>query len=131
MSSNVETVKNMYAAFHRGDIAAILAHLTDDVQWGLGTPNAVPFSGNRHGHAGVTEFFQAIGGSENNCQVDIKEFLDAGDNVVTIGRYSAGVTATGKSFATSLVHVFTFRDGKVCRFIDQVDMVPMVAAHTA
>ena len=43
------TVQELYAAFGRGDIPAILAKLADDVVWESEGPAIVSFSGIRHG----------------------------------------------------------------------------------
>jgi ketosteroid isomerase-like protein len=61
----------------------------------------------------------------------ISEYISSGDNVVTVGRYSGLVTATGKRFDCALVHVFTIRDGKIARFLNFTDSAKMVDAYAA
>ena len=41
------------------------------------------------------------------------EFLEAGEKVVVLGRYSATSKGTGRSFEAPFAHVFTVRDGVI------------------
>jgi ketosteroid isomerase-like protein len=41
------------------------------------------------------------------------------------------VTATGKSFDSPVAHFFTFRGGKISRFVDVVDTAAMADAYRA
>ncbi|HTQ58338.1 MAG TPA: hypothetical protein VMI94_27940 [Bryobacteraceae bacterium] len=49
MSSPVEIVKQMYAAFSRGDIAEVMSHIADDVEWVAEGPAGMVFTGVRDG----------------------------------------------------------------------------------
>src|SRR5262245_66483393 len=66
-STNADTVAGMYEAFGRGDVAAILAALAEDVTWDVTeepwTPHAagVPWLAPRRGRAAVAEFFSIVG----------------------------------------------------------------------
>ncbi|MGO9382466.1 MAG: nuclear transport factor 2 family protein [Mycobacterium sp.] len=59
---NIEMARQMYEAFGRGDVPAILDRVTDDIDWSTDAaiPSA-PWYGPRHGKEGVVSFFQAIG----------------------------------------------------------------------
>ena len=59
---NIETARQMYQAFGRGDVQAILDLVTDDVDWSTDAAIAsAPWYGPRHGKDGVASFFEAIG----------------------------------------------------------------------
>lgn len=60
--SNVDTVKAMYEAFGRGDVAAILEHLDDNVTWDTQyeSPAAAPWLEPRKGKANIPAFFEAL-----------------------------------------------------------------------
>lgn len=59
--SPLETVRHIYAAFGRGDVAAILACRADDVEWEYGQPpNAAPWLQQRLGRAAVPGFFDVL-----------------------------------------------------------------------
>ena len=60
MSDLIETVKDAYAAFGRGDAATILSMLAPDVSWEVEGPAEISFAGIRKGPEAVKGFFQAI-----------------------------------------------------------------------
>src|SRR6476620_3783859 len=49
------------------------------------------------------------------------EFLDAGDEVVVLGRYRGTAKQTGKQLDVPFVHVWSLRDGKAWRFRQFLD----------
>ncbi len=60
MSDLIQTVKDAYSAFGRGDVATILSMLAPDVSWELEAPAEISFAGIRKGPEAVKGFFQAI-----------------------------------------------------------------------
>ena len=59
---NLQTASQMYEAFGRGDLQAILDRVTDDVDWSTDAAiMSAPWYGPRHGKDGVASFFEAIG----------------------------------------------------------------------
>ena len=95
---NTALIQKLYDDFARGDIQAILAALTDDVEWTLEGPSIIPFVGARKGPSEVLGFFQALGTTQTNMKLKTEKWVAQGDTVATLGRYSGTVTATGKSF---------------------------------
>lgn len=66
MTTALETVQLIYAAFGRGDIPAILAHLDDDVKWEAWAHNSaqaagVPWMRGGAGKAAAADFFGIVG----------------------------------------------------------------------
>ena len=60
--TNIKTIAQIYEAFGRGDVAAILDGITDDVDWAAETTStAAPWYGVRHGKESVAGFFAAFG----------------------------------------------------------------------
>ena len=60
---NLRKAKDMYAAFDRAEIGAIISGLADNVKWGTNTTveSDIPWFGTKNGPAEVAEgFFQAI-----------------------------------------------------------------------
>ena len=56
--ANIKTIMSVYEAFGRGDVAAILDAVTDDVDWAAeATGTAAPWYGIRHGKDAVAAFF--------------------------------------------------------------------------
>jgi uncharacterized protein len=117
MSNLTATVQELYAAFGRGDLPAILSKLADDVVWESEGPAIVSFSGIRHGIAETRGFFAALMADHSNPQLTITDFVASGDTVMTLGRYTATMKATGKKFDSPIAHYWKFRDGKVVRYV--------------
>ncbi len=122
-AQNTAVVQAAYAAFGRGDIAALLNTFADDISWRpvIGTAAHVPFSGDRHGKDAAAEFFRIVAETETFEQFEPREFVAQGDAVVAIGHYRATVKATGRSFDADFVMVFTVRNGKIAAFREYTD----------
>jgi hypothetical protein len=75
----IERVQQMYGAFGRGDIPAILEALADDVEWEYNAfPNPVPWLQLRKGRAEVAKFFEALAAVQFT-QFEPKHFFAAGN----------------------------------------------------
>jgi uncharacterized protein len=129
-AENTKVVQDAYAAFGRGDIPTLLGYMTDDIHWRpvIGTAKHVPFSGERRGKAAVAEFFKQVSASEDFQQFEPREFVAQGDKVVALGHYRAVTKATGKTFDSDFVMVFTLRGGKVAAFQEFTDSAGINAA---
>ena len=115
--ANIKTITRVYEAFGRGDVAAILDAVTDDVDWAAEAASPVaPWYGVRHGKDAVTAFFAEFGST-----MEVEEFTPvamAGNDtdVFTVVRFQARSRATGKTAAMDLHHFFRFRDGKIAYY---------------
>jgi len=108
--ANVELIKNIYAAFARRDMPAIFAGLAEDVL--IVQSSELPWGGTYRGHAQAGQFFAKLTQAITSTVV-LVDFIDAGDNVVALGRTQGTVNASGKHFDVPLAHVWTVRDGHV------------------
>src|SRR5271155_2805733 len=100
--ANVSLIQDLYDAFSRGDIVAVLNVLDPQAELNFEAPSAIPWAGNWHGHEGWTKFFQTL--SENTDEITLKmePFAAQGDNVVSVGRYQARVKRTGNRIDTQI-----------------------------
>jgi ketosteroid isomerase-like protein len=135
--SNAQTVEEIYAAFGRGDIPAILDKLADDVCWdhlpdGSGAErHGVPWLVARTGRDEVAGFFEALGGLEFHVFAPTAILAD-GDTVVALIDEEATVRATGERFRDATAHVWSFDlEGKVIAFRHLADTVKHVEAYAA
>ena len=131
MNENIALIKKVYDAFGGGDVQMILNSLTPDVEWRYDAPAAIPYSGARRGPGEVAGFFAAIATTEEKQLLEISEFMASGDEVITLGTYSATAKASGKSYSVRLAHIFTIRDGKIARFLNFSDTAAVAEAHSA
>lgn len=126
--SNTAVIQNIYDAFNRGDIEAVLANVEANAEWVNYGPNSVPYFGNFTGR--ITDFFQAIGQSTINGNVAVNRYMESGNNVITEARWTATVKDTGARIDAPIAHVFTVRDGKVSSWRGYSDTAAVSAAHT-
>jgi ketosteroid isomerase-like protein len=126
---NVRLVQELFHAFGRGDAAALISMLSEDVAWFIpGPTDVVPYAGERHGHEGVMQFLAAMGGSVDFERFEPREFVAQNDKVIALGFERARVKATGRTFDNPWALVFTVRDGKVSEFRSYEDSAAVAAA---
>ena len=131
MSNPTEVVQELYAAYRRADLPAILASMTNDVVWESEGPAAIAFCGIRHGIKETTGFFEALAADFTNPEITVSDYVASGDTVMTLGRYKATARKTGKIFDTPIAHYWKIRDGKVARYVGLADTAAGVAALQA
>ncbi len=131
MSDLIDKIKDIYAAFGRGDIAAILASMTDGVSWEFEAPAALSWSGIRHSPAEAAGFFAGLAAEQADPHLEMTEFFSSGDAVAAFGRYQATVKATGIRVDTPVAHYFKFRGGKIARYINIINSAAFVEAGRA
>jgi uncharacterized protein len=120
MTTNLEKIRNVYAAFGRGDIPTALSVLAPDASWT--EAEGFPYGGTYVGaDAVLRNVFMRIGTEWQGFAAVPHEFVADGDTVIALGDYSGAYKATGKSFVAPFVHVWKFRDGKVATFRQHTD----------
>lgn len=131
-NANVAHVKDLYAAFGRGDVAAIVAGLSPEVDWqSVGRKTDYPVFGPRKGATAVQEFFQLVAENEEFAEFSPREFYAADDKVFVLGTYRLTMKRTGKPVACEWAHVFTLRDGKVTRWREHTDTAQFADGYRA
>ena len=113
----IKTIAQVYDAFGRGDVAAILDAVTDDVDWSAETTSAAaPWYGVRQGKDAVAAFFAAFGSAMEVEEFTPVSFAANDTDVLTVVRFRARSRSTGKTAAMDLHHYFKFRDGKIAYY---------------
>lgn len=127
---NVSVVRDAYAAFQRGDIPGLMGLLTDDVDWWTpGSPEQIPYTGRRSGHAAVGEFFGQLAASEEITHFEPREFIAQGDKVAVTGNYKGRTKPSGRDYDLDWLQVFTVREGKIAAFREYLDTAALADAH--
>jgi len=126
--SNVEIVERSYDAFARGDMDGVVADMHPDIEWNQA--QGLPHGGDYHGLDEVRRnIFDPLDAEWwDDFAADPDEFLDAGDEVVVLGRYRGRGKQTGKLLDVPFVHVWTLRGGKAIRFRQFLDTAGWVDA---
>ena len=116
--SNVDTVKDLYGAFARGDVPTVLAGMSPDIEWreAEGSPYQPSGAAWIGGDAIVENLFMRLATEWDGFTIHPERFHDAGETVVVEGRYTGTYIATGVSADQQCCHVFTFENGKLVRF---------------
>jgi uncharacterized protein len=118
--SNLTSVQNVYHAFAKGDIPTVLGFLSPEVEWT--EAEGFPYGGTYRGPRAVLEgVFMRLGSEWNGFAAVPDEFIDAGDTVVALGKYSGTYKATNKSFQANFAQVWKVSEGKAVRFVQYVD----------
>ena len=115
--ANIKTIAEVYQAFGRGDVAAIIDTVTDDVDWAAeAASSAAPWYGVRHGKDAVAAFFSDFGSTMEVEEFTPVSFAANDTDVLTVVRFRARSRRTGKSAAMDLHHFFRFTDGKIAYY---------------
>ena len=85
--SNLNSIKAVYDAFATGNIATVIGALSPEIDWT--EAEGFPYAGTYHGPRAVLEgVFMRLGGEWNGFAAVADEFVDGGDTVVALGKYS-------------------------------------------
>ena len=132
-TGNATTVADIYSAFGRGDVPAILDRLADDVEWDVwergneGQLAGVAHLGAQRGVQGAAEFFASIAGWTVR-EFDVLDVIGSGCQVVAELRAAFDLPNGGK-FTDEELHLWTFdAAGKVTRFRHYVDTAKHIRA---
>lgn len=132
MSRNIETVRAIYAAFQKGDVAGILAHLADDVDWmnfnaNQAAAEGIPWFVRRRGKAEVPAFFGGLAQLLTFDRVETGPFMES-EGIVAARFSFAARYANGVRTEQDDVHWWTFRpDGKVASYRHYTDTAEAIA----
>ena len=124
---NLRTVKDLFAAFGRGDKQGMLALSAEDIEW-ITPGDDWPLAGTRHGHAGLLDLVQKSIEKLETSFPEPPEFVAQGDRVLVIGSSTGKVKATNKKFEDHFVIAITVRNDKVTNVREYVDTQAMARA---
>jgi ketosteroid isomerase-like protein len=118
---NLALVRDMYAAFGRGDLGFVIDAIADDCDDFCvvsATSTGVPWhlAGKAKGKAAAVRYFEALASVVDHERFEQRDFAATGDHVYSTVNLVQRVRATGKTIVQQeVVHHFTFCDGKVVR----------------
>lgn len=128
-NANIAFVQSLYAAFQRGDIAAIAGAATPDTTWQVhGRTKDHPSIGVHKGAQGVQTFFGIVADTQDVAAFTPRDFYGAGDKVFVRGDYAWTMRKTGKPVSSEWLHMFTVRDGKLVGFEEFTDTAQFAEA---
>ena len=129
MSSNADVIRAVYAAFQKGDIPTVLAAMAPDIVWN--EAENFPYADNNPyvgPDAVLHGVFARLGGEWDGFSVTEEDLIDAGDTIVTLGRYGGAPKATGKKIHAQFAHIWRFKNGKIAGFQQYTDTLQTMRA---
>jgi ketosteroid isomerase-like protein len=125
---NLDLVKRSYEAFAQGDLDGVLGDMHPDIAWHQA--QGLPHGGDYHGLDAVrTNIFDPLDAEWwDGFTADPDEFIDAGEQVVVVGRYRGTAKQSRKTLDVPFVHIWTVADGQAIRFRQYLDTAGWVAA---
>ncbi len=128
--SNLQIVSDMYNSFATGDIPAVLAGMSPNIEWNE-SENSAYADGNPYvgPDAVLNGVFKKLGTEWEYWKLKDQVFYEAqnGEIIVT-GRYNAKYKETGKEINAQFVHIFWIENGKVIKFQQYADTHQVNAA---
>jgi ketosteroid isomerase-like protein len=122
VSENVEIVREVLAAWPRGDRDAIVAAMAEDCEL---VPLRAQLEGSSYrGREGALRFWDDLHADWEGLELPIQDVRDLGDTVVVIGHLVARGRTSGVDLDVPIGQVWELRDGKVTRmhaFSDPAD----------
>jgi len=119
--ADLDRVRASYASFDEGDLEAALVAFDDDVVWEQA--QGLPHGGVYHGLDEVRHnVFDPLDRDWwSSFAARPSELIDAGDEIVVLGRYEGVARGTGRVLDVPFVHIWTFRGERAVRFRQFLD----------
>ena len=128
-ADNIQTMKDMFAAFKRGDGAAMLKCCAEDVRVvidiGVGQ---IPWAGEYEGHAGLEEEQRRMADAIQIDEFEQLDFLASETKVAVVNKCEMTVKKNGQKVSLPrFVHIMTFDAASkithICQCYDPTDLV--------
>ena len=110
---NVETVRQGYEAFNRGDVEWMIAQLDPEIVWEDAAE--VPGSSSYRGIREVRGYLESFAQQWEEIRFEPEGILDAGEQVVALVRLVARGRASGAQVDARLAHLYELRGMRVLR----------------
>ena len=120
----LEAVEALYVAFRNRDYFSLNQILARDIEWNQNT--GFPDGGSYVGlEAIIANVFDSFADSWSEWRFEIDRYLEAPDSVIVTGSYIGTHLKTGKDMISAAAHIYDFEDGKIIRFTQYADTMPI------
>lgn len=115
MKTNLEIIRDHYAASARRDLAGMMENVSPTVAWTemAGFPCAGTWIGPGQVEAHV---FATLARDWDDYTFTPERLIDGGDRIVGIGTYRGTFRQTGKAMQARVCHVWRLENGKIKAF---------------
>ena len=127
--TNVQVIQQLYDAFGRRDIEAILDLQAENTEWSVAGPaDRIPWAAPRRGREGVADFLKVLSASLKAESFSALDFFAQADKVVVLGHQKGKAIASGKPYEIDLVHVWTLSEAKITKLRVYYDTAHIIDA---
>ena len=124
---NVERIKQVEAAFNRGDLDAMVELLSADAEWEISENN--PAARTLHGREEIRAYIEDWRDTVGGLHYHGTRYIDAGDAVVQVGTMTGRAGQDGPELTVPLAFVTRFSDdGVPLRTEEYLDPAEALAA---
>ena len=127
IETNVQVVKDFFAAIGSGDKERMLALVAEDIEWIIPGEDW-PLAGTHRGHAGLADVLKKASETVEMTYPSPPEFVAQGDRILAIGVATGKIKATNKSFKDDWVFDITVRNGKLTKIREYIDTQALAKA---
>jgi ketosteroid isomerase-like protein len=126
MTPSTDVVREFYSALSSGDAARALGLMADDIEWNTMWHYKVDGLGPQKVAEGLLMPLMA---EWSSFALTPSEYVADGETVVSLGRFIAVHSISGKSVDAAYAHVWTVRDGRIARFRQYIDTLAVAEAR--
>ncbi len=120
--TNLEIVKQLHSSRPYSQNLLRSPALADTAEWwAAGSRDRLPWAGTWRGRDGIAQFFEALSRVMDYERFEAEEYITEAGIVVAIIAAGGRAIATGRSFESHIVRVYTFENGKIVRIRNYYD----------
>ena len=127
MTTPTEIVRAFYGKLWDADTAGALALMAPDIEWNTMWHYKVEGLGPEKVAEGL---FKPLMAEWTIFGMIAKEYVEQGDTVVSLGRFTGGHRSSGKLVNADYAHVWEVRDGRIQRFRQYIDTLAIKEGRT-
>ena len=126
---SLDTQARIYAEYARGNRAAVLDALAEDVAWhSVGGDTGIPWGGSYHGRQEVEAFFARLDSAAEIIGYAVERVIAQGEWVTVLARVRARFPTTGLEEEFASADILRIRDGRILEFREFYDTAAVLAA---
>ena len=129
MHSDVNVIEEIYGAFTRGDVAAVLGRMNENARWDFNVARSdVPWHRPATGRAEIEGFLATFVAHVTLTAFEPRRFIGSADEVIVDVRVAYLVKKTGRLVDIQQLHWWSLADGLVTRLRHFEDTAHVIAA---
>ena len=127
IETNVQVVKDFFAAIGSGDKERVLALVAEDIEWIIPGEDW-PLAGTHRGHAGLADVLQKASETVEMTYPKPPGFVAQGDRVLVVGVATGKIKATNKPFKDDWIFDIAVKNGKLTKIREYIDTQALAKA---